>query len=82
MGFLKPKVMMPPPPPPPPPPVAIPDPVVKPGKVVDATKKEMTGEKAKKKANQKTNVKTSAQGVMTDAPIEYQSLLGQKKGQM
>ena len=48
MSFLKPKVMMPPPPPPPPPPVATPDPVVN-GKVVDATKEEMTGEKAKKK---------------------------------
>ena len=82
MGFLKPKVMTPPPPPPPPPPPAVPepvtpDPVVKPNTVVDATKEEMTGDKAKSKANLKTNVKTSAQGVMTDAPIEYASLLGQ-----
>lgn len=84
MGFLKPKVMVPPPPPPPPPPVAVPepvtpDPVVKPNTVVDATKEEMTGDKAKKKSNLKTSVKTSAKGVTTDAPIEYASLLGAAK---
>lgn len=82
MGFLKPKVSVPPPPPPPPPPVAVPepvqpDPVVQPNSVVDAVKSEMTGERAKSKANLKTNVKTSSQGVIEDAPLEYASLLGQ-----
>lgn len=86
MGFLKPKVMVPPPPPPPPPPVAVPepvtpDPVVRPNSVVDATKEKMTGDKAKKKSNLKTSVKTSAQGVMTDAPIQYSSLLGSSGNQ-
>lgn len=79
MGFLKPKVVVPPPPPPPPPPPAVPDPVVRPGTVVDATKENMTGDKAKSKANLKTNVKTSAQGVIDDAPLDYASLLGQSK---
>ena len=37
----------------------------------------MTGDKAKSKANLKTNVKTSAQGVIEDAPLDYASLLGQ-----
>ena len=78
MGFLKPKVMTPPPPPPPPPPAAVPDPVVTaPADVVDAVKDNMTGDKAKSKANLKTNVKTSAQGVIEDAPLDYASLLGQ-----
>lgn len=82
MGFLKPKVSVPPPPPPPPPPVAVPepvqpDPVVRPNTVVDATKENMTGDKAKSKANLKTNVKTSSQGVIEDAPLAYNSLLGQ-----
>ena len=81
MGFLRPKVSVPPPPPPPPPPVAVPepvtpDPVVRPNTVVDATKEEMTGDKAKKKANLKTNVKTSARGVIGDAPLAYNSLIG------
>jgi len=82
MGFLKPKVNIPPPPPPPPPPVAVPepvqpDPVVRPNTVVDATREEMTGDKAKSKANLKTNVKTSSRGVIEDAPLDYASLLGQ-----
>ena len=82
MGFLKPKVSAPPPPPPPPPPPAVPapvkpDPVVRPNTVVDATREEMTGDKAKSKANLKTNVKTSSQGVIEDAPLDYASLLGQ-----
>lgn len=87
MGFLKPKVDIPPPPPPPPPPPAVvapavpepvqPDPVVRPNTVVDATREEMTGDRAKSKANLKTNVKTSSQGVIEDAPLDYASLLGQ-----
>tara|TARA_R100000654_G_scaffold65328_1_gene93200 strand:+ start:98 stop:265 length:168 start_codon:yes stop_codon:yes gene_type:complete len=45
--------------------------------VVDATREEMTGDKAKSKANLKTNVKTSSRGVIEDAPLDYASLLGQ-----
>ena len=81
MSFLRPKIMMPPPvsAPPPPPAVVTPEAVVRPNDVVDATKDNMTGEKAKKKSNQKTNVKTSAQGVMSEAPVQYASLLGASK---
>ena len=81
MSFLRPKIMMPPPvsAPPPPPAVVTPEAVVRPTDVVDATKDNMTGEKAKKKSNQKTNVKTSAQGVMSEAPVQYASLLGASK---
>ena len=78
MSFLRPKVNIPPPPPappPPPPPATVtPDAVVRPNTVVEATKKEMK----KKKASIKTSQKTGPQGVTTDAPIEYKSLLGGK----
>ena len=84
MGFLRPKIPAPPPLPPPPPAVAVPDavtpdPVVRPQSVVSATKDELTGEKARKKASLKTSVKTTARGVLTDAPLQYASLLGQSK---
>lgn len=91
MGFLMPKVKMPAPPPPPPPPPSVPtpvvpeptitqpDPVVRPNTVVDATRREMTGERAQRKANMKTSVKTSSRGVLEDAPLQYASLLGGSK---
>tara|TARA_A100001515_G_scaffold88833_1_gene70591 strand:- start:245 stop:475 length:231 start_codon:yes stop_codon:yes gene_type:complete len=76
MSFLRPKVNIPPPPPapPPPPPTVTPSSVVRPDTVVDATKKEMK----KKKATMKTSQKTGPQGVTTEAPVEYKSLLGGK----
>ena len=76
MSFLRPKVNIPPPPPapPPPPPTVTPRSVVRPDTVVDATKKEMK----KKKATMKTSQVTGPQGVTTEAPVEYKSLLGGK----
>lgn len=74
MSFLTPKVNIPPPPPAPPPPPPAPDPVVNaPGTETEKTKKKQTG-----KATMKTSQKTGSQGVTTDAPIAYKSLLGGK----
>lgn len=76
MGFLKPK--MPAPPPPPPPPPAVPEPVVRPNSVVESTAANL---KSKKKANTATSRKSGPQGVMTNAPVAYSSLLsGNKMG--
>ena len=79
MSFLTPKVSTPPPPPAPPPPVPVPavvtpDAAVRPNTVVEAAKKEAK----KKKVNTKTNQKTGPQGLTTEAPVEYKSLLGGK----
>ena len=74
MSFLRPKINIPPPPPAPPPPPPTPDPVVKaPGSETEKTKKKQKG-----KATMKTSQKTGAQGVTTEAPVEYKSLLGGK----
>lgn len=78
MGFLMPKVQAPPPIPPAPPPPAVPepvvpDPVIRPNTVVQATSDAI---RSPKKANQKTNIKTTARGVIEDAPLSYRSLLG------
>tara|TARA_R110002073_G_scaffold196130_1_gene355197 strand:- start:48 stop:272 length:225 start_codon:yes stop_codon:yes gene_type:complete len=74
MSFLTPKVNIPPPAPPPPPPPAAPAPVVKAG----TSEVEKTKKKNKGKATMKTSQVTGSQGVTTDAPIEYKSLLGGK----
>ena len=73
MSFLTPKVNIPPPPPPAPPPPT-PDPVVRAGD----SETEKTKKKQKGKATMKTSQKTGPQGVTTEAPVEYKSLLGGK----
>ena len=74
MSFLTPKVNIPPPPSVPPPPPPAPDPVVRAGdSEVEKTKKKQKG-----KATMKTSQKTGPQGVTTEAPVEYKSLLGGK----
>mgnify|MGYP003140072038 FL=1 len=74
MSFLTPKINIPPPPPAPPPPPPAPDPVVDaPGTETEKTKKKQKG-----KATMKTSQKTGPQGVTTEAPVEYKSLLGGK----
>ena len=72
MSFLRPKVNIPPPPPPPAPPPAA---VVRPTNVVDTTKENMKT----KKASARTAIMTGPQGLTTDAPIQYASLLGASK---
>jgi len=74
MSFLQPKINIPPPPPPPPPAPPTPAPVVKAG----TSETEKTKSKQKDKATMKTSQVTGPQGVTTDAPIEYKSLLGGK----
>jgi len=74
MSFLTPKVNIPPPPPPPAPPPPTPDPVVRAGD----SETEKTKKKQKGKATMKTSQKTGPQGVTTEAPVEYKSLLGGK----
>ena len=76
MSFLTPKVNIPPPPPAPPPAPAVVTPasVVRPNTVVEATKKEAK----KNKASVKSSRKTGPQGLTTEAPVEYKSLLGGK----
>ena len=73
MSILRPKVTVPPPPPPPPPPPAVPDPVVRPNDPVEVAKRKATDPKV---ASRKRSVKTSARGVLEDAPLEYASLIG------
>ena len=74
MSFLQPKVNIPPPPPPPPPPAPTPDRVVK----APSGETEKTKKKQKGKATMKTSQMTGPQGVTTEAPVEYKSLLGGK----
>lgn len=76
MGFLTPKVPTPPPPPPPPPPPVVPEPKVQPNDPVEVAKRKAKDPKAVSRAK---TVKTSARGVIEDAPLEYASLMGKAK---
>ena len=71
MGFLKSST----PPPPPPPPVQ-PDPVIRPAAVKE-TKNVAKGVATKK--GQSAAIVTSGQGLLTEAPTQVPTLLGQNK---
>ena len=76
MGIIRPKVAAPPPPPPPPPPPVVPEPTVRPNDPVEVAKRRARDPKA---VSRRKTVKTSARGVLEDAPLEYASLMGKAK---
>lgn len=76
MSVLRPKIPTPPPPPPPPPPPVVPEPTVRPNDPVEVAKRKAKDPKAVSRAK---TVKTSARGVIEDAPLEYASLMGKAK---
>lgn len=76
MSVLRPKIPTPPPPPPPPPPPVVPEPKVQPNDPVEVAKRKAKDPKAVSRAK---TVKTSARGVIEDAPLEYASLMGKAK---
>lgn len=75
MGFLNPKVPAPPPVEPPPP--APPMDVVPDSAVTSVDEVENKRKRANRVSRQKT-ILTGSQGLLTEAPIEYKSLLGSK----
>jgi len=89
MSFLQHKVAIPPPAPAPPPPTPVqpvvqpvvqPEDVIRPDDVVKSPSMQAEARrKNKKRATPKTSVKTGPQGVMTDAPLQYSTLLGSNK---
>ncbi len=75
MGFLTPKVPAPPPVEPPPPAPAVPDPVV-PDSAVSAEGDVKRKRKNKRRVNRKATIVTGSRGLLTEAPVEYKSLIG------
>ena len=76
MSILRPKVAVPPAPPPPPPPPVVPAPVVRPKDPIKAVKRKARDPKT---VSRRKTIKTSARGVLEDAPLEYASLMGKAK---
>ena len=76
MSILTPKVAVPPAPPPPPPPPVVPAPVVRPSDPSEAVKRKARDPKT---VSRRKTIKTSARGVLEDAPLEYASLMGKAK---
>ena len=75
MGFLSPKVPAPPPvePPPPAPPMD-----VVPDSVVTSVDEVENKRKSKSRVSRQATILTGSQGLLTEAPIEYKTLLGDK----
>lgn len=65
MSILTPKVAVPPAPPPPPPPPVVPAPVVRPSDPSEAVKRKARDPKT---VSRRKTIKTSARGVLEDAP--------------
>tara|TARA_R110002126_G_scaffold253812_1_gene396902 strand:+ start:220 stop:450 length:231 start_codon:yes stop_codon:yes gene_type:complete len=76
MGFLSPKVPAPPPvePPPPAPPMD-----VVPDSVVTSVDEVENKRKRANRVSRQSTILTGSQGLLTEAPIEYKSLLGSNK---
>jgi hypothetical protein len=76
MGFLNPKVPAPPPvePPPPAPPMD-----VVPDSVVTSVDEVENKRKRSNRVSRQSTILTGSQGLLTEAPIEYKSLLGSNK---
>ena len=76
MGFLNPKVPAPPPvePPPPAPPMD-----VVPDSVVTSVDEVENKRKRANRVSRQSTILTGSQGLLTEAPIEYKSLLGSNK---
>lgn len=76
MGFLSPKVQAPPPvePPPPAPPMD-----VVPDSVVTSVDEVENKRKRANRVSRQSTILTGSQGLLTEAPIEYKSLLGSNK---
>ena len=76
MGFLNPRVPAPPPvePPPPAPPMD-----VVPESVVTSVDEVENKRKRANRVSRQSTILTGSQGLLTEAPIEYKSLLGSNK---
>tara|TARA_R110000851_G_scaffold75994_1_gene167303 strand:+ start:395 stop:625 length:231 start_codon:yes stop_codon:yes gene_type:complete len=76
MGFLNPRVPAPPPvePPPPAPPMD-----VVPDSVVTSVDEVENKRKRANRVSRQSTILTGSQGLLTEAPIEYKSLLGSNK---
>ena len=75
MSFLTPKVPAPPPVEPPPPAPAVPDPVV-PDSAVSAEGEVQSRRRNRKRVNRQATILTGQRGLLTEAPVEYKSLIG------
>ncbi len=75
MSFLTPKVPAPPPVEPPPPAPAVPDPVV-PDSAVSAEGEVQSRRRNRKRVSRQSTILTGSQGLLTEAPVEYKSLIG------
>lgn len=76
MSFLSPRVPAPPPvePPPPPPPMD-----VVPDSVVTSVDEVENRRKMANRVSRSATILTGSQGLLTEAPLEYKSLLGSQK---